>query len=336
MNPTAAHLIVSLLEQHGIRLVAGVGGGAVLPLWDALGASRQIRRVQARHEQGAGFIAQGVARVTGKPAVCLVGPGAGVTNLLTALADARLDAVPLVCITGQVPRHLIGTGARREVPTGRIVDSLTKASFLVRGACELPDLVAEALRIAADERPGPVLLDIPLDVLEERTGAPALAAAAPAPEARVESGAAFERVRAVAELAGAGAAVTCDLGGAISFLRPAHWLTSDGLGAAGFALPAAIGAALAAPATPVVCVTDNDGLLANVQELATLAALELPVRIVLLDRAAPGGACTRLADAFGIRSLDLDGPAAEPALRDAFARPGPCLVRIAPGSASVM
>ena len=105
---TGAQLIVHLLERQGITTVAGIPGGTVLPLYDALSQSTQIRHVLARHEQGAGFIAQGMARTQGKPAVCMACSGPGATNLVTAIADARLDSIPLICITGQVPSSMIG------------------------------------------------------------------------------------------------------------------------------------------------------------------------------------------------------------------------------------
>lgn len=166
---TGADLIVQYLERRGVTLVAGIPGGALLPLYHALGASRVIRHVLARHEQGAGFIAQGVARVSGRAGVCLATSGPGVTNTLTAIADAKLDSVPLVCIAGQVPRALIGTDAFQEVRTTRLVDTITKANFLVKSADELWDVLPEAFRIAESGRPGPVLIDVPKDVQLERT-----------------------------------------------------------------------------------------------------------------------------------------------------------------------
>ena len=117
MKISGAELMIALLERHGVSTVAGIPGGAVLPLYDALGRSRRIRHILARHEQAAGFIAQGMARVTGRAGVCLVTSGPGVTNVVTALADAKLDSVPLLCIAGQVPTHLIGTDAFQEVAT---------------------------------------------------------------------------------------------------------------------------------------------------------------------------------------------------------------------------
>ena len=167
MKATGARIIVKLIEREGVRYVAGIPGGANLPLYDALYDS-ELRHVLARHEQGAGFIAQGMARSTGKPGVCIATSGPGATNLMTAIADAKLDSVPLVAITGQVSRSLLGTDAFQEVDTYGMCLPLVKHSYLVRSARELLDAVPEAFRIAASGRPGPVLLDVPKDVqLEE-------------------------------------------------------------------------------------------------------------------------------------------------------------------------
>ena len=121
MNPsptetlTGAQIVVRLLERQGIRRLAGIPGGAILPFYDALSQSTQIQHILARHEQGGGFMAQGMARATGEVAVCLASSGPGATNLVTAIADAKLDSIPLVAITGQVPRAMIGTDAFQEV-----------------------------------------------------------------------------------------------------------------------------------------------------------------------------------------------------------------------------
>ncbi len=161
---TGAELIVRMLERQGIRIIAGIPGGANLPLYDAVGQSETLRHVLARHEQGAGFIAQGMARATGRPAVFLATSGPGATNALTALADAKLDSVPVVCITGQVPRAMIGTDAFQEVDTYGMSIPLTKHNFLVRSAAHLLEIIPEAFRIAVSGRPGPVLVDVPKDV----------------------------------------------------------------------------------------------------------------------------------------------------------------------------
>ena len=161
---TGAQLTIRLLERQGIRTVAGIPGGAILPIYDALGQSTLIHHVLARHEQGAGFMAQGMARASGRPAVCLASSGPGATNLLTAIADARLDSIPLVAITGQVPQAMIGTDAFQEVDTYGLSIPITKHNFLVGSAEELLEVIPRAFAIAASGRPGPVLVDIPKDV----------------------------------------------------------------------------------------------------------------------------------------------------------------------------
>src|SRR5688500_12282642 len=168
MHCSGAELIIELLEGQGVRLVAGIPGGALLPLYEALGGSRVIEHILVRHEQAAGFIAQGLARMTGKAGVCFATSGPGVTNVVTAIADAKLDSIPLVCIAGQVPQHLIGTDAFQEVPTLDIVRSITKHAFFVRDATQLGSVIAEAFRIAESGRPGPVLIDVPKDVQLQR------------------------------------------------------------------------------------------------------------------------------------------------------------------------
>lgn len=177
---SGAELVIRELERRGIDTIAGIPGGAILPLYDALAGSR-IRHVLARHEQGAAFIAQGMARATGQVAVCLATSGPGATNLLTALADARADSVPLVAITAQVPQKLIGTDAFQEVDTCALARPVTKACFFAHSAAELAELLPRAFELAASGRPGPVLLDIPKDVLMQRLpeDAPQTAPAAP-------------------------------------------------------------------------------------------------------------------------------------------------------------
>jgi acetolactate synthase-1/2/3 large subunit len=181
---TGAQLIIALLERQGIRTIAGIPGGANLPLYDALSQSQLIHHVLARHEQGAGFIAQGMARATGQTAVCFATSGPGATNILTAIADAKLDSIPLVCMTGQVSQALIGTDAFQEVDTYGLSIPITKHNFLVRSAAELLEVIPAAFRIAASGRPGPVLVDVPKDVqlaTVEFTGWPAPGKADPMP-----------------------------------------------------------------------------------------------------------------------------------------------------------
>jgi acetolactate synthase-1/2/3 large subunit len=545
MKFTGAELIIHLLERQGVRTIAGIPGGALLPLYEALGRSTRIVHVLARHEQAAGFIAQGMARMTGKPGVCFATSGPGVTNVITALADARLDSIPLVCIAGQVPQHLIGTDAFQEVPTLAMVQPITKASFFVREPRELLQIIPEAFRIAASGRPGPVLIDVPKDVqarlVEEHfdesiaplsectrpaaslsckpqigphagtteafdaawqmiaqarqpvlyvgggvvkarayalvrelaelaqipvtttlmalgtlppqhplnlgmlgmhaarytnrvldecdlliavgarfddraTGKPqdfaprarvihididaralgkirqpALAIAGDAATALHElmSRAHYQHrpqwlarvrelrtalplqmpdrdalcspygiVRAVGELAPADAIVTTDVGQhqmwvaqAYPFRRPDRWLTSGGLGTMGFGLPAAIGAALVQPQATTLCFTGDGSLLMNIQELATLAELDLNVKIIVLDNGALGlvrqqqtlfynkrlvashfaqpSNFVAIAQAFGIPAVALDeSAAARDTLAQALRSDGPALIRV--------
>ncbi len=163
MKMSGAEIIIKSLENHGIETVTGIPGGAALPLYNALYSS-SIKHVLARHEQGAGFIAQGMARSSGKPAVCIATSGPGATNLITAIADAKLDSIPIIAITAQVPLSLIGTDAFQEVDMYGLTLSITKHSFLVKSTEELPGIMNDAFRIACSGRPGPVVIDVPKDI----------------------------------------------------------------------------------------------------------------------------------------------------------------------------
>ena len=524
-SPTGAQWITRFLEARGVQRVAGIPGGAVLPLYRAL-ADAGIDHVLTRHEQGAGFVAQGMARASGRAGVCIVTSGPGLTNLLTALADARADSVPMVAIVGQVPRALRGTDAFQEVDTAALVASVTKACVEIRDPDDLPGWMHEAFRVAESGRPGPVVVELPRDLqtaavpdadvttperaapqppdpaalaeaaamidrarrpllylgggsraasaharaLAERGDIPAVTSlmalgALPAdhplalgmlgqhgarstnraidecdlliavgarfddratgrtdafaPDARVihvdidprehgkirrpelaiaaDAGAALRAlagrvsacrrtawrariatlreqdraapgappgllapdalVRACAAALGPDAVVTTDVGQHqmwvaqhYPFTRADRWLTSGGLGTMGFGLPAAIGAALAAPDAPVLCVSGDGSLLMNAQELATLAERDLDVTILVMDNGglglvrqqqalfydrrysasgyARGTDLCALARAYGVRAIDLaaaDDPAS--ALSAALAARGPTLVR---------
>ncbi len=163
MKYTGAQIIVKLLEMYGIETVAGIPGGSILPLYDELNRS-SIRHVLVRHEQAAGFFAQGMARSTGKPAVCLATSGPGAMNLLTAIADARADSIPIIAITGQVNTTLIGTDAFQEADTFGLSFPITKHSIMVKNPYELLEAIPKAFEIALKGRPGPVLIDVPRDV----------------------------------------------------------------------------------------------------------------------------------------------------------------------------
>ena len=163
MKQTGAQIIVKLLEMYGIETVAGIPGGMILPLYDELNKSK-IRHVLVRQEQAAGFIAQGIARSTGNVAVCMATSGPGAMNLLTAIADARADSVPIIAITGQVNTTQIGTDAFQEADTFGLSFPITKHSILVKSPEELLDAIPRAFEIALNGRPGPVLIDVPRDV----------------------------------------------------------------------------------------------------------------------------------------------------------------------------
>ncbi|HZK32616.1 MAG TPA: acetolactate synthase large subunit [Corynebacterium sp.] len=159
-----AEAIVRSLEELGTDLVFGLPGGAVLPLYDALYDSRKLRHVLVRHEQGAGHAAEGYALASGRVGVCIATSGPGATNLVTALADANLDSVPMVAITGQVGSALLGTDAFQEADIRGITMPITKHNFIVTDPNEIPSAIAAAFEIASTGRPGPVLVDIPKDV----------------------------------------------------------------------------------------------------------------------------------------------------------------------------
>ncbi len=533
MKLNGAQIICRLLERQGIHTLSGIPGGANLPLYDALHESA-IAHILARHEQGAGFIAHGMARVTGRAAVCLGTSGPGATNLLTAIADAKLDSVPLVAITGQVPTALLGTDAFQEVDTYALTLPITKHNFLVMRTEELLEIVPRAFEIAQSGRPGPVVIDIPKDVLlgeieveqwpepgaalpsepctpeeitrlaqmiaraerpvlyigggviaseagalvlelAERIGAPMASTlmglgAIPAKhplslgmlgmhgarstnqvldeadlliaigvrfddratgkatefckhatiahididpseigkikpanlaivadarqvlrdvlpslparecagwrervqdlkkrypltlESRGETFHPLDFCKMLGKLLPKDAILTTDVGQhqmwmaqGYPFSEPRTWLTSGGLGTMGFGLPAAIGAALAAPGRRVVCVTGDGSILMNIQELVTLAELNLDVTTIILNNAHLGMvrqqqelfyngrySASRFASqpdfaaaarAFGIKAFDLDDTC-EPCelfakLSEAVSTPGPVLVNLA-------
>lgn len=163
---TGAQSVVRSLEEIGVEVIFGIPGGAVLPVYDPLYDSKKVRHVLVRHEQGAGHAASGYAHATGKVGVCMATSGPGATNLVTPLADAQMDSIPVVAITGQVGRSLIGTDAFQEADISGITMPITKHNFLVREGDEIPRVIAEAFHIAASGRPGAVLVDIPKDVLQ--------------------------------------------------------------------------------------------------------------------------------------------------------------------------
>ena len=161
---SGAEIVFKALEDHNVEYVFGYPGGAVLPIYDELKNHKSIKHILARHEQGAGHAAEGYARSSGKPGIVLVTSGPGATNVVTALADAYMDSIPLVCISGQVPTHLIGTDAFQECDTTGITRPCTKYNWLVKNVNDLAKILHLAFEVATSGRPGPVLIDIPKDV----------------------------------------------------------------------------------------------------------------------------------------------------------------------------
>jgi acetolactate synthase-1/2/3 large subunit len=218
-----AEIVLQCVRAEGVDLVFGYPGGAIMPLYDALEGSG-VRHVLTRHEQGAVFAAEGYARVTGKVGVAMATSGPGATNLVTGIADAKMDSVPLVCITGQVRTAMIGTDAFQETDVFGVTLSLTKWSRLVRTIEEIPEVIAEGFYWARSGRPGPVLIDIPTDILKakkEFSGPAKFTPHARTADAKAEGAfsssivALLQRATRPVALVGAGA----KLSGAISELR---------------------------------------------------------------------------------------------------------------------
>ena len=166
---SGAEIVFKCLEAQDVEYIFGYPGGAVLPIYDELKNHESIKHILARHEQGAGHAAEGYARSSGKPGVVLVTSGPGATNAVTALTDAYMDSIPLVCISGQVPTHLIGTDAFQECDTTGITRPCTKHNWLVKDVKHLSKIIHKAFEVATTGRPGPVLVDIPKDIQFQKT-----------------------------------------------------------------------------------------------------------------------------------------------------------------------
>ena len=166
---SGASSVVRSLETLGVDVVFGIPGGAILPLYDPLMDSRDVRHILVRHEQGAGHAAEGYAHATGRVGVCMATSGPGATNLVTPIADAYMDSVPIVAITGQVAGPSIGTDAFQEADISGITIPITKHNYLVTDPAQIPRALAEAFHIAGTGRPGPVLVDVAKDALQTMT-----------------------------------------------------------------------------------------------------------------------------------------------------------------------
>lgn len=172
MDMTGAQMIVESLLREGVEQIFGYAGATICPLADALRAAPQLRYTLVRTEQNAGHMASGYARVSGRTGVCIVTSGPGATNLLTGIATAYMDSIPVVAITGQVPSHLLGRDIFQEVDITGAATPFTKHTFLVKDAAQLPRIVKEAFYIASTGRPGPVLIDVPIDIQEQSVADP--------------------------------------------------------------------------------------------------------------------------------------------------------------------
>src|SRR5215472_11660488 len=161
-----AQMVLRALVDQGVEHVFGYPGGAVLPIYDELFKQNSLRHILVRHEQGAVHAAEGYARSTGKVGVVLVTSGPGATNAVTGLTDALMDSIPIVCLTGQVPTHLIGNDAFQEADTTGITRPCTKHNYLVKAVADLARTMHEAFHVARSGRPGPVVVDLPKDILQ--------------------------------------------------------------------------------------------------------------------------------------------------------------------------
>jgi len=161
---TGAHALVESLKREGVISIFGIPGGAIMPVYDVLYDTSEIRHILMRHEQGAAHAADGYARASGRPGVCMVTSGPGATNLITGIATAHMDSSPVVSIAGQVPSSLIGTDAFQEADVFSLMLPITKNNFLVRNASEIPQVVKSSFELATSGRPGPVHIDLPKDV----------------------------------------------------------------------------------------------------------------------------------------------------------------------------
>ena len=185
---SGADIVLRAIEAEGTEICFGMPGGAILPIYDAIARGTTMRHVLVRHEQGAGHMAEGYARASGRPGVVLATSGPGATNLVTPIADAKMDSIPLVCITGQVRTDVIGTDAFQECNIVAVVRPLVKGAWQVREVGKLAEIIHAAFALARSARPGPVLIDVPRDVQEASVPATSEPLAAPAPPGPVTAG----------------------------------------------------------------------------------------------------------------------------------------------------
>ena len=169
MAYTGAEIVLKVLRELEVDFIFGYPGGAILPIYDEIFKQNKIKHILVRHEQGAVHMAEGYARSTGKVGVVLVTSGPGATNAVTGLTDALMDSIPILCLTGQVPTHLIGTDAFQEADTIGITRSCTKHNYLVKDINKIQKTLIEGYNIASSGRPGPVVIDLPKDIQNSKT-----------------------------------------------------------------------------------------------------------------------------------------------------------------------
>lgn len=362
---SGSEMLMRCLLLEGVECVFGYPGGAVLYIYDAIrDYDDRFRHMLARHEQGAIHAADGYARASGKTGVCIATSGPGATNLITGIAVAHRDHIPLVVITGNVALSLRGTDAFQEADIIGMTLPITKHSYFVTDAADIPDTVRKAFRIAASGLPGPVLVDIPKDISAQKkifcyrktyddtsrhdAEFPEHIQAEPPesdPETIAEvgergSGDKVESVlRIIRDTLPEGGIVTVDEKRYYAMLARDVWpartlICPVGMEAPGYSLPAAIGAGLAYPERTVVSINGEFGLQKNAQEMAVCAINGIPLRIVVFSEAkSTGGASpdfVKLADAFGIKGLRAERlEEAGEAWAQAMKEKGPVLVEFA-------
>ncbi|CBI24560.3 unnamed protein product, partial [Vitis vinifera] len=281
-------ILVEALESEGVTHVFGYPGGAYMEIHEALARSSMIRNVLPRHEQGGIFAEDGYARASGRPGVYLTSPGLGATNIISGIADTNFDSIPIVAITGQVPRGLMGTDAFQEVPLIDITRPITKFNYLVLDVEDIPRIVKEAFLLATSGQPGTKFNDKVSawieEIDEQKEKHP------PSYRTFGEAIPPQYAIQLLDELTNGNAIICTGVGQhqmwAAQYYKhknPRHWLSSSGLGAMGFGLPAAMGAALAKPDAIVVDIDGDGSFMMNIQELATIRVENLPVKIMQLN-----------------------------------------------------
>jgi thiamine pyrophosphate-dependent acetolactate synthase large subunit-like protein len=295
-----AEVLIDCLIDNGVDTVFAYPGGATLPIHQALvNAKDRLRTILPRHEQGGGWAASSYARCTGKVGVAFATSGPGATNLVTCLADAQRHAVPMLAITGQVNKAVLGLDAFQEIPIVSVCRNITKHHFQVTEAHDIPGVIRQALSICTSDRPGPVIVDVPKDLQAKQIALeppqpPTLTKPTvgkpwgpPAGGEHPVLNRLWQLVRDRERLAdtylttGNGPAAAW-VAGSWRFPDPALWLHSDSLGSVGFALPAALGVQVGQPGKTVIAVDTPASFIADVQELACAFCEKLPVKVLLL------------------------------------------------------